>query len=237
MVFSESLEAETRPFPSTLAIDLHVGGAHFSPVDAFLESLLTWAVERCGIDECVKAKEEFYHLTGKVFYDDETYHSRMHYFLEYFLFERTVKTNHSLRLGLTPFEAYLQTGAEVVTSGFTHSLFKVSRLHNNGMSLKDLFSGHKFKIQKQESEIFKGIFKGDIFQGFVFHLLEHSVLGKGLIFHPAQAHRYLKKSLKEEKNKGFWNPNQMLARLARQQLKYARLKHVNPKLVYLEPSS
>lgn len=237
MVFSESLDTTTQPHPRTLAVDLHVGGAHSSPVDVFLEELISWAVDRSGIDDCVKAKEEFFQLTGKVFYDDETYHSRMHYFLEYFLFERTIQAKLPSQVESTPFETYLDSFEDCVISGFTHSLFKVARIHNNGMSIKDLFSGQKFKIHKQESEIFKGIFKGDIFQGFIFHLREYSVLGKGLIFHPLQAHRYLKKSIKEDKNNGFWNPNQILTRLARQQLKHARLKHVNPKLVYLDTTT
>ncbi len=242
MVFSESIETADsegilHSSPSmALAVDLHVGGAYHSPVDVFLEDLIAWAVRRCGIEEFVKAKEEFFQLTGKVFYDDETYHSRMHYFLEYFLFERTFNSSGRLRVGATPFEAFLESSAETVISGFTHSLFAVIRIQNQALTLKDIFSAHKYRIQKQSEELFKGISKGDIFQGFVFHLEEHSVLSRGLIFHPARAHRLLKKSIKEEKNRGFWNPNQMLAKLARQQLKLARLKHVDPKLVYMDSS-
>jgi len=217
-----------------MAVDLHVGGAFRTAVDEFLESLISWSVARCGVDEFVRAKEEFYHLMGKVFYDDENYHHRMQYFLDYFLFERTPEDPRRGNTPMTPFEFYLKQHPEALIGGFTHSLFRVHKLYPNAMLLKDLLAEQKFRIQKQEEEIFKGISKGDVFQGFIFHLREHSVLSRGLIFHPIQAHRLLQKSLKEEQKRSPWSPPKTLARFARQQLKHARLKHVDPKLVYSE---
>lgn len=235
MVFSESLDtpASTQAF----AIDLHVGGVFHTAVDEFLETLISWSIQLVGLDECVKAKEEFFRLTGKVFYDDVQYHSRMHYFLEYFLFERTLGQNSSDLFASTPFETFISSQDQMLISGFTHSLFKVAKVQSQGMVLKDLFSDSKIRIQKQEEELFKGISKGDVFQGFVFHLSDRSVLSRGLIFHPEKAHPFLLKNIKEEKKTGKWHPTQLLARMARQQLKHTRLKHVDPKLVYTDPHS
>ena len=236
MVSSESLETEASSH-QVFAVDLHVGGAFHTDVDTFLESLINWSIQQYGLDECIKAKEEFYRTTGKVFYDDAIYHSRMHYFLEYFLFERTLERSVGEVFGPTPFEVYLQSQPSSIIGGFTHSLFKVLKIHGQSMHLKDLFSDEKIRIQKREEELFKGISKNDVFQGFIFHLENRSVLSRGLIFHSHRTHRFLTKLIKDEKSRGIWQPNHLLARLARLQLKQTRLKHVDPKIVYNEPHS
>jgi hypothetical protein len=77
-------------------------------------------------------------------------------------------------------------------------------------------------------------FKNDVFQGFVFHMEDTPVLSHGLIFHPARSHRLLVKALKDAKKQGAFERLSYLARCARLQLKHARLRHVDPRLVYAD---
>ena len=121
-----------------------------------------------------------------------------------------------------------------MVGGFTHSLFKVLRQQNQGLQLLDIITNEKFRIQKQESEILKGIDRGDYFQGFVLHLSQTSVLSKGLIFHPPNASPAILQTMKLMKRQQGWSPLGTLTKFARLQVKHYRLKHVDPRLVYSE---
>ncbi len=217
-----------------LAVDLNVSG-NLNPTDFFLEDLINWSVETCGEQEFVKAKEEFFEETGKVFYDDEMYHTRMHYFTCYFVFERTLKNAPSGLEKFTPFEAHLKHNTNPMIGGYSHSVFKVLKNHNNGLVLLDILTLEKFKIQKQDSETLKGINKGDFFQGFLLHLSNSTVLSRGLVFHPAKASNAINQKIKSFKRKsGGWTPLETVTNLAKLQLKHHRLKHVDPSRVYSE---
>ena len=80
MVSHEVLNSDIKLGSRGLAIDAHVGALQ-NPTDIFLEQLTSWALQLCGEEEFISAKEAFFESTGKVFYDDEMYHSRMHYFI------------------------------------------------------------------------------------------------------------------------------------------------------------
>jgi hypothetical protein len=233
MVSSQSLEFSVFPH---LAIDGSVGGEWRSPLDQLREDIITWVVDIVGVEEIIKAKEEFFAKTGMIFNDDESYHRRMSYFLDYFLFTRPLQ-NLDPNNPPTPFALYRDKHPNTPIRSFTNSLFKVCKIHSNGLILKDLCSDDKIKIQKQNDELFDGIIKNDVFQGFVFHMDDAPVLSHGLIFHPARSHRLLVKALKDAKKQGNFERLSYLARCARLQLKHARLKHVDPRLVYADTRS
>jgi hypothetical protein len=217
-----------------LAVDLEVSGSS-TPTDLYLEAILDWYVTLYGEGEIVNAKEEFFDITGKVFYDDEMYQSRMHYFTCYFIFERPLNNNNSESFKLTPFELYLKKEPEAIVGGYTHSLFKVVKNHQSSLIVLDLLTKEKFKIQRQTDELLKGFNRGDYFQGFILHLNDFSVLSRGLVFHPQRAASAILQKIKTNKKQhGGWTPLETVTSFARLQLKHHRLKHVDPKLVYSE---
>jgi hypothetical protein len=232
MVSGQSVE-EIPVIPPFAVIDGSVGGEWRSPLDQQREDIINWVVNLLGVEEVVRAKEEFFAQTGMIFHDDESYHRRMSYFIDYFLFIRPL-VHLDPDNPPTPFALYRDKHPQTTIQSYTHSLFKVLKIQSTGLVLKDLCSDDKIRIQKQSDELFDGIAKSDVFQGFVFHMDEAPVLSHGLIFHPARSHRLLVKALKETKKQGLFDRLTFLAQGARLQLKHARLRHVDPRVVYAE---
>lgn len=230
----ESAEKAPRALIETglVAIDVFVGGEEQTESDRFIETLLQSYVARHGTDAIVEAKEDFFRHGGKIFAEDDNYHQRIYYFLNHFVFERAL----SATLRGTPFLEYLETaeGSEAAVDGFTHSLFKILKIKGDHLFLKDLITDKKIRVEKQVGQVFEGIEKNDVFQGFLFHQLEQTFLSRGLIFHPVRSHKIILTQLKQERKAPKSTKDQLLFGLARQQLKHTRLKHVDPKIVYLE---
>lgn len=215
-----------------LAIDNNVGGEWRNSLELIREAIITWVIEKVGVDEVVKAKDEFFTRTGMIFHDDEYYHQRMKYFLDYFLFARVLESSEGN--APTPFALYKLEHPHTPIQNFTHSLFKVAKALKKGLVLSDLCSKDRIIIQKQSDELFDGMERGNIFQGFVFHIKGNPVLSHGLIFHPIRSHRILLKSLKDSKKNGDFERLSYLSRYARLQLKHGRLRHVDPRIVYAD---
>ena len=216
-----------------MAVDNNVGGEWRGSLEPLREEIITWLVSVVGVDVFIHAKEEFFNQTGKVFHDDENYHRRMSYFLDYFIFAR-VLTALSPAHNFTPFEHYCQSHSQVQMQYFGHSLFKVQKILPTGLMIQDLCLNEKLKIQKQSDELFDGVVKNDVFQGFIFKLDNNFILSHGLIFHPTRSHRLILKMMKEAKKQGKFNQHSFLARCAHLQLKQSRLRHVDPRLVYAD---
>lgn len=244
MVLSENLgvppvRAESAPkSPKNLvetgivAIDVFVGGEELTETDRFIENLLQSYVSRHDTEALVEAKEDFFKSGGKIFAEDDNYHQRIYYFLNHFIFERAL----SAKERATPFLEYLETaeGSTTPVDGFTHSLFKILKIKGDHLILKDLFSEKKIRVEKQAGQVFEGIEKNDVFQGFLLHQGSQTFLSRGLIFHPPRSHKIIANILKQERKTQKLPKDQLLFGFARQQLKHTRLKHVDPKLVYLE---
>ena len=231
MVPHQSLELNVSTHP--MAVDGNVGGEWRGSLDPLREEIIAWLVDLVGVEVIIQAKEEFFIQTGKVFHDDENYHRRMSYFLDYFIFVRSLPAL-SPPHNLTPFELYRQSHSQLLVQHFTHSLFKVQKIHSTGLMIQDLCSNEKLRIQKQSDELFDGVTKNDVFQGSIFKLENNLILSHGLIFHPARSHRLLAKMIKESKKQGTFIQFDFLARSARLQLKQSRLRHVDPRLVYAD---
>lgn len=233
MVSGQSIEISIIP---PVAIDGSVGGIWRSPLDQQREDITSWVVNLLGVEEVVRAKEEFFAQTGMIFHDDESYNRRMSYFIDYFLFIRPLDQLDPSNPP-TPFALYRDKHPGTPIHSYTHSLFKVLKIQTSGLLLSDLCSNDKIRIQKQSDELFDGIAKSDVFQGFVFHMNDTPVLSHGLIFHPERSHRLLVKALKEAKKQGRFERLAYLAMCARLQLKHARLRHVDPRVIYAEVRS
>ncbi len=212
------------------------GSPHIA-IDDQLENILAWAQSKFGDDEFIEAKEEFFLNSGKVFYDDSFYEQRMGYFLDYFLLERPIES----KLEKTPFSEYmLQPQATPWSSkddslrDFCHSLFQVLKNQDNQLLVLDLINDQKIKIIARKNESFTAIQRKDLLQGYIYKSQNHYYLSHGLVFHPTKLSRFIKKEIKKSKNSSSFNRLKLLLSLAKQNLKYLRHIHVDPKRIYAE---
>lgn len=233
------LETELNDKPNPLTViagDRHEHAPH-TTIDDQLESILSWAQGKFGDNEFIEAKEEFFRNSGKVFYDDSFYEQRMGYFLDYFLLERPIATN----VTQTPFSEYmLQPQARPWSSKddslrkFCHSLFQVLKSHDDYLLVLDLVNNQKIKVITRKNECFTAIERKDLLQGYLYKSEDNYYLSHGLIFHPAKLSRFIKKEIKKAKNVSDFNQLKFLLDLAKQNLKYLRHIHVDPKRIYAE---
>lgn len=231
MVSVEELESTkvnqvTRP----IAIDESVSVSSDDRIDEELERLLLWASNALGSDQLIKAKEEFYWQSGKIFPDDSFYASRMAYFIDNFLLDRPID-RHKTFEGLTPFEAYEDENTKTIQP-LRHSVFSVQRKNQSKLQLKCLISGEKFVVMARPDQRLDGIEKKDIFQCYIYRLNEANYLSKGTIFHPYKAYKIIQRSLKKALSSPDFEATKALFQLARQQLRHCRHPHIDPRKFY-----
>lgn len=223
-----------------VAADADVNGQFHTDIDRCLETIIDWVNQDFGMDALIEAKEEFFWKTGKVFYDDEFFNQRMSYFTDFFLFQRPLAVANPALAGMTPLQAYCELfvmDQAWPLKDVRHSLFYVQKVKEQEMQIIDLLCDDKYTITKRENETFRGVAKKQVFQGFVYVSGSRNLLSRGLVFHPKEAVSGIKKFLKKvRKERGFDEMN-FLARLARQQLRQLRHRHVDPKLIYSEDPS
>lgn len=210
-------------------------------VDDQLERILIWSQTRFGEDELIRAKEEFFWKTGKVFHDDPFYEQRMGYFLDCFLLERPVSNLASDKM-LTPFSIYeeehlLDSSAKIELKAYLHSVFQITKTSSHTIVVQDIITEQKYTIAARAEESFKALQKKEIFQGFLYILSEKILLSHGIIFHPSKAARIIKKQIKKSLKSDDFDPLRELARFARQNLRHLRHAHVDPKRVYASSSA
>jgi hypothetical protein len=217
-------------------------------LDDLLEGLVYWARHKFGADEFVRAREEYYEKAGKVFEEDSFFLTRMNYFIDFFLFERPLPKGKSVALELsdqTPFDVFQRFGRTEVPSfspsiaerlndlgSFSHSIFLVSKIRDQEMFVTDLLNGERLIIRPKETETFKGFCKKDIFQSFIFNYDRKHRLGSGVIIHPAEARKTIRRYLKDAQKSPEYHRNKVLYRLARQHIRHLRHGHVDPRLIY-----
>ena len=255
---SPSTRLIESPLAETLVAAKLQGGADqlaegaATGLDALVEALISWTQSAVGSHEIITACELFFTQYGKVFHDDTFYDNRMAYFFDHFLFERALSKSFLEKTSLkkleiwTPYKVFLhhlggQQGQNVDDSvrqgfhqlqGFRHSLYQVRKLRGSHMVVRDLIQQDTLRLEDEAGYAFVGFDKGDIFQSFVFPATNHYCLSQGVILHPYQAgriiRRYLRQALKEEA----FPRHRALSRLARQHIRHVRHRHVDAKLIY-----
>jgi len=217
------------------------------PIDAILDQLIGWAASTFGEEELVAAKEEFFWKTGKVFYDDTFYNTRMVYFQDYFLFQRPLGHGTNKFVGKIPFELFLETYEPptntenhshdpLLFSKTHHSIFQVTKVRPDEVILADLLDrSNKLTVSVRAAQSFKAIRKKDLFQGFIYEVDGVRYLSEGLVFHPSEASSLVKKMLKKESSSTLSDRLRCLARLAHLQIRHLRHLHVHPKRIYDDP--
>jgi len=216
-------------------------------VDDVVEAIVHWLETQLGGEEFVTAKGDFFGRFGKVFPEDEFYETRMRYFLDWFLFFRSLPA-HSNRLGqvVTPFEIFprhevlARPGVSARTAEFIsalatcrHSLFQVSKVRDDSMQIVDLLEGGaKISIRPKSNESFRAFAAKDVFQGFLFGAGQTVFMSQGLIQHPRSVSSTILKMLKSARKVPGFQAQGILSRLASVQLRAVRHSHVDPVAIY-----
>lgn len=223
-------------------------GANADPsIDDLIETLMAWSQQAFGSEEIVAAREQFYTFAGKVFHDDPFYETRINYFFDFFLLERPLSTAKASRIDSPPtplsvFLRHLELGeiklpAVVVErfqqlARFRHGLFQVLKVKDQEMVVRDLLSQEKIKIVSKTGETYRCFAKKDLLQTFIFQKQNDAQLSQGVIQHPPKAARTIKKRLKIDMKDPLFSLNATLSKLARQQLRFLRHRHVDAVLLY-----
>lgn len=234
MVSHETISLNEAKSGLKLAVDASVGGVELSAIEAHIEHILIWAHDTFGAEPLVEKKERFYEETGKVFSDDSFFDARMSYFIDRFIFTCPVDQENSL----TPFESFKIKNPEHSPIETTiHSIFKIQKISNRGLLLKDLITQSAHSIDFETPKELHGISKGDLLQGFVYDTGDKKHLSRGLIFHPKEVRTLITKSIKQKTKENQLDVKFELDMLASQQLRHTRHPHVKAKTFYLQQPS
>ncbi|NRA43450.1 MAG: hypothetical protein HRU09_00695 [Oligoflexales bacterium] len=215
-------------------------------VSDMIEGIIHWTQSKYGTEEFISAKTEFHALTGRVFPDEPFYHQRMSYFLDFFTFQRPIqgmlRENDG---GFTPFSHFLDSeffGKSkkfsalkerfIDLGNFKYSLFMILKVNKNKMILRDLFDKEKIEFGKNHHFIFNGFSYGAIFQGFIFHLASAPQISRGVILHPPNVSRIIRKSIRQLKKDQNPDKLKLMSRLAKQHLNFVRQRFGDSKKIY-----
>lgn len=211
-------------------------------VDECVETLVAWVENTVGKGYFASLLEDFQSKYGKVNPEDEFYQSRMNYFIEHSVLERPMNT--LMGGGLAPVSRFLEENADLTSrshegadvwvsvSGFLHGVFEVIKAGDDVMVVRDMISDRSFKVASKAGETLKYLKRKSIFQGFVFGNLDRRVLGQGLIVHPEQAGKEIHKFIKKFRKYPTIKPSDVLRVLAATNMRFLRMQHVNPAVIY-----
>jgi hypothetical protein len=210
-------------------------------IDAAIEKLTHWAEREFGSEELIAAREEFFAKFGKVFYDDSFFGSRMSYFINYYLFERSI-TKEGVK-NISPVRYYLDLNPERTDAASIqvihelslciHGIFQVLKVKNNQDAIfLNLLTQDKIPMRLPKNYRLFGLKKNQILQGFVFRTQTGYHPAAGIAYHPEGVFPILKKAIKAANKSADADHLEFLGRTASSQLKATRLKHVDPKTIY-----
>lgn len=237
MVFdSQMINPVKQPLKTGLvgfAIDASVSHHDSDPVERLLENILIWSEGTYGADTLAQAKEGFFQRTGKAFHDDDFFNLRMRYFNDCFIFEWHPVLKDGTA-GPSPYAAFRTAHPEAPSEivNVRHSIFRVTKISKEGLVIEDCLTQNKIKVQERFPNNFLAIKKGDTFQGFIYVLGERNLLSNGLIFHPADAYKYIKSLIKRAKKAGTLKESTLIYEMAKTQLRFHRHPHVRAKIIY-----
>jgi hypothetical protein len=210
-------------------------------IDDCLEIVVSWIEKKAGKNYFLTPLEEFQANYGKVNPEDDFYQARMNYFLEHCVLERPMT---AVAAGRTPLSVFIEqndqlTSGDDTTSslwrrfcGFRHSLFQIEKSGPDQITIKDLLSDKTIKIYSKAGETLKYLARKSIFQGFIFGQRDEYVLGQGLIIHPDLASKEIHKFLKRHRKYPRFAAKEVTRMLAQTNMKYMRMQHVDPAVIY-----
>jgi hypothetical protein len=210
-------------------------------VEECLEVVVAWIEQKAGKNYFLTPLEEFHARYGKVNSEDDFYQARMNYFLEQCVLERPMTSHVGGRTPLSFFiekNAHLTAGddknAEVWRSfcGFRHCLFQVIKTGSDSILVKDLVANKVIQIQSKAGETLQYLRMKSIFQGYIFGHHNQYVLSQGLILHPELANKEILKFIKQHRKSPTMQTTEITRVLAQTNMRYMRMQHVNPTVIY-----
>lgn len=212
-----------------------------SSIDDCLEIVVAWVESIAGKTYFMSPLDEFQTQFGKVNHEDDFYQSRMNYFLEHCILERPMTGNASLR---SPLSVFLEQNASITSGdtrggelwrsfcGFRHGVFQVVKAGEDEITVLDLLAERKVKIKSKAGETLKYFPRKSIFQGFIFGHGDHYVLGQGMIIHPEMAVGQIMKFFRNHKKIPRFSAAEISRMMAQTNMRYLRMQHVNPNVIY-----
>jgi hypothetical protein len=241
---SASSEPPHDPFPLKVAKN---------EIEPILESFVDRALSELGISPIVSAQELFFQKNGKVFADDTFYDLRLNYFFDCFLFCPTNQYNPTIVSRIHPctnlFEFISQLDSGPIEKAEStpyrdyrmmtrpiHSVFKIIKIDTKWLFIKDLFTKNSFHIKCRENQIFVGLSKGSLLQGFLYLCSDGTITSPGCFVHPTLCTTMVNQAIQKTRaNLG--TKAVLMEKLAFAQIKHFRMKHVSPKIIYREQIS
>ncbi len=219
-----------------------------SQIESILESFVDRALRELGISSIVSAQELFFLKNGKVFADDAFYDIRLNYFFDCFLFCPTHQYNPTIVSKIHPctnlFEFISQLESEPTKSPENicyrdystmtrpiHSVFKILKIDTKWLFIRDLFTKNFYHIKCRDNQIFIGLNKGSLLQGFIYLCSEGTVTSPGCFVHPSLCSKMINQSIQKTRS-NLGTKAELLEKLAFAQIKHFRMKHVSPKIIY-----
>lgn len=200
------------------------------------DKLIELVATKDNSDDILKAKEEFWKLTGKMYGDEPSFEMRMSAFFDWYVFDREVN-------GKTPLESLLaQAGtnegrqlteeAEIYKSFLDniHSIFVVKSIMPDAMKIRDLFTKSIYFLNGEDAPL--GFYKNAVFEGRVFHYKDGLYLSPALCFHPKDSKGIIKYILKMARKSGETNILPLIHRLSHMNLKWETYRNIKVKDIY-----
>ena len=212
-------------------------------VSDLVEVILHWSHENFGIDEFIEAKKQFFDSFGRVFPDEDFYNQRISYFLDFFTFQRKIKKGQTSEEE-TPFEQFIKSKFvnkikkdQLVESfkqldDYRHSLFYVSKVSSNKLTLKDLFTKEKIEIGQHYHLFFEGFVPKSIIQGFIFNTKTIPYISQGVLTHPPNVTRIIRKIIKKLKPGESSQEYSLFTKLAKINLDIYKMRTQDSKKLY-----
>jgi len=183
--------------------------------------------------EAVRAREEYFELTGRVFDDDgDLFESRMAAFLEWYIIER------GFAGGPPPAARVIADAARFSDedrAGAVHlltshrGLFELAKADKGLLEVDDLLGGGRFSVVERRNTI--GFEPGALFEARLMWEGQAVVFGKTFLFHPAEARDAILK-LVDDAVAANEAANDLLARLSRTYIRWHRYNHLSAARVY-----
>jgi hypothetical protein len=177
--------------------------------------------------ELLKAKTEYFQLTGNVNEDDEEYESRMSCFNEWFLFQYAPDHGGPSIMGLYLQNNQVEPQLALALLNINYSLFEFVKVnYKNRIILEDILHGNDITLAHNHEDI--AFVPKDFFVGRVFTFQNQSYLLQGKCLFPMEVKSICKKQAKKiRKLKDIQSEVAFLMSLESLKTKWTRYGHIN----------
>jgi len=153
------------------------------------------------------------------------------FFYDWCLFEKELPAN------LDQLPTNIQSLWNQLKTGNLRGLYTVQKINDEGLKLKEIFSGKNYFVARKYDSDFLGLQKGDLIEGRLIEdgsgRIESSVFVRRPSYHPIEVHEYIKTKVKKfKKDKDFETYQSWLWLLVGMYLKYRMYEHMPIEKIY-----